>query len=274
METMKKNLKASAACAAWLLALGLAGAPVQADVWTGQSSTACIPTPGDYDGDGNIDLSLLCLGAWHFYNDNGTYIKGIWTGFVAGDLPVPADYDGDGDTDVAIFRGGTWVFFDYATGLNTSNVWTGGASGIPLPLDYDGDGRAELSIYASGAWHFYNPATSRCPGTMTGTVSTMWSSTAAARGTSTTSRAGSTRAACGLEPPLPIWDGRCSRRRWISMGTEASNSRSTPAAPGISIATMARTCAASGPVAWLETGPSHASSSCSRGSGRWPGEAG
>ena len=52
--------------------------------------------PMDYDGDGTADFTQLCNGAWHFYNENGSYNKGIWTGGVAGDLPVPADYDGNG----------------------------------------------------------------------------------------------------------------------------------------------------------------------------------
>jgi hypothetical protein len=151
------------------LGLALAAAPARADVWTGESSPACITAPGDYDGDGNVDMSLLCGGAWNFYNDNGTYLKGIWTGGVAGDLPVPADYDGDGDTDVVVFRGGAWLFFDYATGVNTSGVWTGTA-GIPLPLDFDGDGRAELSVYTGGAWHFYNDNGTYLKGIWTGGV--------------------------------------------------------------------------------------------------------
>lgn len=138
-----------------------------ADVWTGESSPSCIPAPADYDGDGDVDLSLKCGGAWHFYNDDGSYLKGIWTGGVAGDLPVPADYDGDGDADVVVFRGGAWLFFDYASGAYTGGVWTG-SSGIPLPLDRNGDGRAEFSVYQNGAWHFYNDNGTYLKGIWTG----------------------------------------------------------------------------------------------------------
>lgn len=170
MATAKRSPKVPAAWAAWILALGLAGAPpVQAGVWTGESSSACITAPGDYDGDGNIDLSLKCGGAWLFYNDDGTNLKGIWTGGVPGELPVPADYDGDGDTDVVVFRNGAWLFYDYATGAPTQGVWTG-AIGNPLPVDHDGDGRADLSVYVNGGWLFYNPDGTPLKGIWTGGV--------------------------------------------------------------------------------------------------------
>lgn len=162
--------KKAAAWSACLVALVLAGSPVQADVWTANPGGNCIPTPGDYDGDGNVDLSQKCGGAWHFYNDNGSYLKGIWVGGAVGELPAPADYDGDGDTDVAVFRGGAWLFFDYATGAQTGSVWTG-SPGLPLPLDHDGDGRAELSVYSNGAWHFYNDNGTYLKGIATGNVS-------------------------------------------------------------------------------------------------------
>lgn len=163
-----RNLAVWTVCAlSLILVLGLSAPPGQADVWTGTTGPNCIPAPGDYDGDGNIDYSLKCGGSWHFYNDNGTYLKGIWVGGVAGELPVPADYDGDGDTDVVVFRGGSWLFYDYQTGAYTGGVWTGSA-GIPLPLDHDGDGRAEFSVYASGAWHFYNDNGTYLKGIWTG----------------------------------------------------------------------------------------------------------
>jgi hypothetical protein len=50
--------------------------------WTGGTS---VPAPLDYDGDGKADFTVYSGGPWHFYNSNGTYNKGIWTGGVAGD---------------------------------------------------------------------------------------------------------------------------------------------------------------------------------------------
>jgi FG-GAP-like repeat len=50
--------------------------------WTGGTS---LPAPLDYDGDGKVDFTVYSGGPWHFFNGNGTYNKGIWTGGVAGD---------------------------------------------------------------------------------------------------------------------------------------------------------------------------------------------
>ena len=44
--------------------------------------------PLDYDGDGDVDFAVFNGGAWHFYNDNGTYNKSIWTGGVVNDMPL------------------------------------------------------------------------------------------------------------------------------------------------------------------------------------------
>ncbi|HEY7214041.1 MAG TPA: RHS repeat-associated core domain-containing protein, partial [Thermoanaerobaculia bacterium] len=138
-----------------------------ADVWTG-TGAGCIPAPADYDGDGNTDFSLKCGPAWHFYNDDGTYLKGIWTGGSNSDVPVPADYDGDGDDDPVAFNGGAWQFYDYATGAY-HGVWTGTSAGcIPAPADYDGDGNADLSLKCGPVWHFYNDNGTYLKGIWTG----------------------------------------------------------------------------------------------------------
>ena len=156
-ELMLRKLQTSIRVLAWS-AIAFSPASLHAifPVPTG-GDPSCIPVPGDYDGDGILDFAQLCGPAWHFYNPDGTYLKGIFVGGAAGAKPAPADYDGDGRTDVVLFSGGAWHFFDYETGayLPASSVFVGG-NGTPVPMDYDGDGTADFTLYANGAWHFYN----------------------------------------------------------------------------------------------------------------------
>ena len=142
----------------WIAYNGANGAQLWA-ITTGSFGDE-IPLPMDYDGDGRTEFSVYRPGrAWHFYNDNGTYLKGIWIGY-ADAIAAPADYDGDGRDDVMVYRQsvGTWIKFDFNTGAQVSSVTTDSfGDGIPLPMDYDGDGRAEFSVYRPGrAWHFFN----------------------------------------------------------------------------------------------------------------------
>jgi glucose/arabinose dehydrogenase len=53
--------------------------------WTGGTS---VPAPLDYDGDGKADFTVYSGGPWHFFNANGTYNKGIWTGGVIEDKAI------------------------------------------------------------------------------------------------------------------------------------------------------------------------------------------
>ncbi|HVF58782.1 MAG TPA: RHS repeat-associated core domain-containing protein [Thermoanaerobaculia bacterium] len=123
-------------------------------IWTGGAAN-CKAAPGDYDGDGDLDLSLKCGPVWNFYRDDGTHLKGIWTGGSDSDVPVPADYDGDGDADPVAYNGGAWLFYDYLTGA-AHGVWTGATGNcLPAPADYDGDGNADLSLKCGPVWHFY-----------------------------------------------------------------------------------------------------------------------
>jgi hypothetical protein len=123
-----------------------------------------VPAPMDYDGDGRADFTVYAGGPWHFFNRDGSYRRGIWTGGLAGDTAVPADYDGDGVDDIVVFRGGAWLFYDLASGtpVPSRNVWTGapahwyGGTSLPAPLDYDGDGAADFTVYSGGPWHLFN----------------------------------------------------------------------------------------------------------------------
>jgi parallel beta-helix repeat protein len=142
--------------------------------WTG-SAPGCRPAMMDFDGDGRDDFTQLCGGAWHFYNDNGSYLKGIWVGNNPGNLPVPADYDGDGKDDVVLYNNGAWVFYDFATSTyqaaKSRFTPVAGGGQIPAPLDYDGDGKAEFSVYVGGAWHFFNELGNHVKGIWVGAAS-------------------------------------------------------------------------------------------------------
>ena len=103
-----------------------------------------VPVPGDYDGDGSMDVAIYRPqgGVW--------YIKGLWTagyGGVPGDIPVPGDYNGDGITDAAIYRNGMWYVKD------VFSMPYGAPGDVPLPADYDGDGRTDLAVYRNGMWY-------------------------------------------------------------------------------------------------------------------------
>jgi hypothetical protein len=137
-------------------------------VWTGDPPlwpgfTHSFPYPADFDGDGKADFSIYSGGPWHFFNPDGSYKKGIWTGGVVGDVAVGGDYDGDGVDDVVVWRAGAWLWYDYATGnyVPAKSVWTGapahftGGTPLPAPVDVDGDGRLEYAVWSGGPWHFF-----------------------------------------------------------------------------------------------------------------------
>jgi hypothetical protein len=105
-----------------------------------------VPVPGDYDGDGTVDIAMWrpSTGVW--------LLRGLpdarWGR--AGDVPVPADYDGDGRTDIAVWRPstGAWRLRDLP------DVQWGRRGDVPVPRDYDGDRRTDVAVWrpSTGAW--------------------------------------------------------------------------------------------------------------------------
>jgi Subtilase family/FG-GAP-like repeat len=75
---------------AWLFFDFVTGAWEAAkSTWTGApphwNGGTPLPAPLDYNGDGKADFTVYSGGPWHFYNQDGSYNRGIWTGGVAED---------------------------------------------------------------------------------------------------------------------------------------------------------------------------------------------
>jgi len=121
-----------------------------------------IPVPMDFDGDGRAEFTVFRPGLnWHFYNEDGTYVSGIWIGFPDA-VPVPGDYDGNGTEDAVVFNRGYpgWLFYNISPAQYVRTVATPGGSvdGDPIqpaPLDYDGDGSIDMTYMNGGPWDFF-----------------------------------------------------------------------------------------------------------------------
>ena len=108
-----------------------------------------IPVPGDYDGDGKIDLAIFRPETAEFFvRQSSNVIVAVtrWGIAGGGDVPVTGDYDGDGKMDKAIFRPSTAAFIvqksSTLTPIDPPTTWgVAGSLDYPLPVpDTDSNG--------------------------------------------------------------------------------------------------------------------------------------
>ncbi len=142
--------------AIWRPSTGIWWVRISGSEWIthGWGESTDSPVPGDYDGDGTTDFSVVrpntgtceCQLKWYVvFSSNGGFYD--YTFGESTDLPAPADYDGDGKTDEAVFRqsNGTWYIHASTAGYYTDSF--GGSTDLPAAADYDGDGKADLGYF-------------------------------------------------------------------------------------------------------------------------------
>ena len=107
--------------------------------------------PGDYDGDGRIDVAVFREGNWYLLrSSDGSFFATTFG--QSGDIPVAADYDGDGKTDLAVFRHGDWYILNSSDGSFRAEQF-GQAGDRPVVGNFDGDLRSDLTVFRGGFWY-------------------------------------------------------------------------------------------------------------------------
>ena len=133
------------------------------------------PVPGDYDGDGKLDYTVVRRSAigltWYILNSRTFTWRSVVFGFPGGDTFPGADFTGDG-RDELVFTANvngnfTYYIGDAVTGaLVLVGPWGNGGNGIANnlpPADYTGDGKADLvAVRRNGSrmvWYILDPMT-------------------------------------------------------------------------------------------------------------------
>lgn len=117
------------------------------------SEDSFVRVTGDFDGDGQGDLTTYRAGEWRIWTSRSSFATPILVEWgQAGDVPVAADYDGDRITDIGIYQplSGYWEIWLSRAQQPLVVKWGGAANDRPVTVDHDGDGKADLALVRDG----------------------------------------------------------------------------------------------------------------------------
>lgn len=139
----------------WTFTLGPTYTSATSVLWGGSLND--VPIPGDWDGNGVVDVAIwrpsdrkvyvLQGPAW-----NSAFTIGPWGS--PGDVAIPGDYDNDTRLDLAFFNAGDRAVYVLQGGTNFTTAFKivmGAPGQTPVQGDFDGDGALDLAMVVPGS---------------------------------------------------------------------------------------------------------------------------
>ena len=147
------NVGPAAPLGTWTFRFGPTYTTSTGVVW---GTTADVPVPADWDGNGVVDPAVyrpsekkLYVLQAPAYNSAFTITWGS-----SGGTAIPGDFDGDGRADFAVFTPGDRAVYVLQGGSNFTTAFKinlGAPGQIPVAGDFDGDGRLDIGFVIGGS---------------------------------------------------------------------------------------------------------------------------